>query len=112
MLFDLDEDAREVAIVFIGEKRRDSLIVRAEEFTTHHESDSIEWGQGEPEPVRPSLPRRAVASRAERGRLATTELARQLTSREDRSCVSARRWSFDLRDRGLLRSRSCPQIAK
>jgi hypothetical protein len=42
VLFNLDEEAREVTIVLVGEKRGDSLIVREEEFTTHHESDSAE----------------------------------------------------------------------
>jgi mRNA-degrading endonuclease RelE of RelBE toxin-antitoxin system len=39
VLFNLDEDAREVTIVLISEKRGDSLIVRGEEFSAHHESD-------------------------------------------------------------------------
>src|SRR5262249_6566991 len=39
VLFNLDEDARGVTIVLVGEKRGDSLIVRGEEFTAHHESD-------------------------------------------------------------------------
>jgi mRNA-degrading endonuclease RelE of RelBE toxin-antitoxin system len=39
VLFNLDEDAREVTVVLVGEKRGDSLLVRGEEFTAHHESD-------------------------------------------------------------------------
>ncbi len=42
VLFNVDEDAREVTIVLVGEKRGDSLIVRGEEFTAHHESDPTE----------------------------------------------------------------------
>ena len=39
VLFNPDEDAREVTIVLVGEKRGDSLIVRGEEFSAHYESD-------------------------------------------------------------------------
>jgi mRNA-degrading endonuclease RelE of RelBE toxin-antitoxin system len=42
VLFNLDQEDREVTIVLVGEKRGDSLIVRGEEFTDHHESDSAE----------------------------------------------------------------------
>jgi mRNA-degrading endonuclease RelE of RelBE toxin-antitoxin system len=41
-LFNLDEEAREVTIVLVGEKRDNSLIVRGEEFTAHHESNPPE----------------------------------------------------------------------
>jgi mRNA-degrading endonuclease RelE of RelBE toxin-antitoxin system len=39
VLFNVDEEAREVVIVLIGEKRGEKLIVRGEEYTAHHESD-------------------------------------------------------------------------
>ena len=42
VLFNLNEEDCEVTIVLVGEKRGDSLIVRGEEFTDHHESDSVE----------------------------------------------------------------------
>jgi hypothetical protein len=42
LLSNLDEVASEVTIVLVGEKRGDSLIVRGEEFTDHHESDTAE----------------------------------------------------------------------
>ncbi len=42
VLFNLNEVDREVTIVLVGEKRGDSLIVRGEEFTDHHESDPTE----------------------------------------------------------------------
>jgi hypothetical protein len=42
VLFNLDANAREVTVVLVGEKRGDSLIVRGEEFTAHHESDPAE----------------------------------------------------------------------
>ena len=42
VLFNIDEDAREVTIVLVGEKRGNSLIVRGEEFTAHHESHPTE----------------------------------------------------------------------
>jgi hypothetical protein len=41
-LFNVDEEAREVTIVLVGEKQGDSLLVRGEEYTGHHESDSPE----------------------------------------------------------------------
>jgi hypothetical protein len=41
-LFNVDEEAREVTIVLVGEKRGDTLLVRGEEFTAHHESDTAE----------------------------------------------------------------------
>jgi mRNA-degrading endonuclease RelE of RelBE toxin-antitoxin system len=39
VLFNVDEGAREVVIVLVGEKRGEKLIVRGEEYTAHHESD-------------------------------------------------------------------------
>ena len=42
VLFNPDEGAREVTIVLVGRNRRDSWIVRGEEFTSHHESDPTE----------------------------------------------------------------------
>jgi hypothetical protein len=42
VLFNVDEDAQEVTIVLVGEKQGDSLLVRGEEFTAHHESDPAE----------------------------------------------------------------------
>jgi len=42
VLFNLDLDARKVTIVLVGEKRGDSLNVRGEEFTAHHESNPAE----------------------------------------------------------------------
>jgi len=42
VLFSVDEEAREVTIVLVGEKRGETLIVRGEEFTAHHESDPTE----------------------------------------------------------------------
>jgi hypothetical protein len=42
MLFNVDENARQVTIVLVGEKRGESLVVRGEEFRAHHESDSAE----------------------------------------------------------------------
>jgi mRNA-degrading endonuclease RelE of RelBE toxin-antitoxin system len=42
VLFNVDEDTRQVTIVLVGEKRGQSLIVRGEEFTAHHESDPAE----------------------------------------------------------------------
>ena len=41
-LFNVDEPSREITIVLVGEKRGNSLIVRGEEFTAHHESDPAE----------------------------------------------------------------------
>ncbi len=42
VLFNVDEPARAVTIILVGEKRGQSLIVQGEEFTGHHESDSAE----------------------------------------------------------------------
>jgi len=42
VLFDVDERAREVTIVLVGEKRGETLVVRGEEFTGHHEIDPAE----------------------------------------------------------------------
>jgi mRNA-degrading endonuclease RelE of RelBE toxin-antitoxin system len=42
VLFNVDEGAREVTIVLVGEKRGETLVVRGEEFIAHHESDSAE----------------------------------------------------------------------
>ena len=42
VLFNVDEEAREVTIVLVGEKQGESLLVRGEEFTAHHESDPSE----------------------------------------------------------------------
>jgi len=42
VLFNVDEDAEEVTIVLVGEKRGNSLLVQGEEFTAHHESDPAE----------------------------------------------------------------------
>ena len=42
VLFNVDEDAEEVTILLVGEKRGNSLIVQGEEFTEHHESDTAE----------------------------------------------------------------------
>ncbi len=39
VLFNVDEGAREVRIVLVGEKRGETLVVRGEEFTAHHEID-------------------------------------------------------------------------
>jgi mRNA-degrading endonuclease RelE of RelBE toxin-antitoxin system len=44
VLFNVDEVAREVTIVLVGEKRGNALFVRGEEFTAHHESGSPEQG--------------------------------------------------------------------
>ncbi len=41
-LFNVDAEAREVTIVLVGEKQGESLLVRGEEFTAHHESDPPE----------------------------------------------------------------------
>lgn len=41
-LFNVDEESREVTIVLVGEKQGESLLVRGEEFTAHHESDPPE----------------------------------------------------------------------
>jgi hypothetical protein len=42
VLFDVDERARQVIIVLVGEKRGESLFVRGGEFTAHHESNPAE----------------------------------------------------------------------
>jgi hypothetical protein len=42
VLFNVDERARQAIIVLVGEKRGESLFVRGEEFTAHHESDPVE----------------------------------------------------------------------
>jgi len=42
VLFNVDEGARRVTIVLVGEKRGETLVVRGEEFTAHHESDPTE----------------------------------------------------------------------
>ena len=42
VLFNVDEGRREVNVVLVGEKRGNSLFVRGEEFTQHHESRSPE----------------------------------------------------------------------
>jgi mRNA-degrading endonuclease RelE of RelBE toxin-antitoxin system len=42
VLFNIDALAEEVTIVLIGEKQGDVLLVQGEEFTAHHESDSVE----------------------------------------------------------------------
>jgi hypothetical protein len=38
-LFNVEEEARQVTIVLVGEKRGESLVVRGKEFSAHHESD-------------------------------------------------------------------------
>jgi mRNA-degrading endonuclease RelE of RelBE toxin-antitoxin system len=42
VLFNVDEPARLVTIVLVGEKRGQALIVQVREFTEHHESDPAE----------------------------------------------------------------------
>ncbi len=42
VLFNVDEPARVVTIVLVGEKRGDALVVQGEEFTGHHEADPAE----------------------------------------------------------------------
>jgi hypothetical protein len=37
--FNVDQEAQEVTIVLVGEKRGNSLFVQGKEFTEHHESD-------------------------------------------------------------------------
>jgi mRNA-degrading endonuclease RelE of RelBE toxin-antitoxin system len=44
VLFNVDEDAEEVTIVLVGEKRGNALFVQGEEFTAHHESDPPKQG--------------------------------------------------------------------
>jgi hypothetical protein len=41
-MFNVDEEAREVVIVLVGEKQGDSLLVRGEEYTAHNESHPSE----------------------------------------------------------------------
>ncbi|HPM80174.1 MAG TPA: hypothetical protein PLF81_05715 [Candidatus Anammoximicrobium sp.] len=38
VLFNLDTEVEEVTIILVGEKRGNSLFVRGQEFTAHHES--------------------------------------------------------------------------
>ena len=38
-LFNVDEKLQEITVTLVGEKRGNSLFVRGEEFTEHHESD-------------------------------------------------------------------------
>jgi mRNA-degrading endonuclease RelE of RelBE toxin-antitoxin system len=42
VLFNVEERARQVTIVLIGEKLGEKLIVRGEEYAAHHESDPAE----------------------------------------------------------------------
>ncbi len=42
VLFNVDAENHRVAVVLVGEKKGERLHVRGEEFTKHHESDSIE----------------------------------------------------------------------
>jgi len=42
VLFNLDRQTNVVTIVLVGEKRGNRLIVRGEEFTRHHEGNSVE----------------------------------------------------------------------
>ena len=42
VLFNVDEEAEEVTIVLVGEKRGNALLVQGEEFIAHHEGDSTE----------------------------------------------------------------------
>jgi len=42
VLFNVDEQAEQVTIVLVGEKRGNSLVVQGEEFTAHHESGSTQ----------------------------------------------------------------------
>ena len=42
VLFNVDEQARQVTIILVDEKRGESLVVRGEEFSAHHESDPAE----------------------------------------------------------------------
>lgn len=42
VLFSVDDEARMVTIVLVGEKRGNSLIVQGEEFEDHYESDSAQ----------------------------------------------------------------------
>jgi hypothetical protein len=42
VLFSVNEDAEQVSIILVGEKRGNRLLVMGEEFSEHHESDSPE----------------------------------------------------------------------
>src|SRR5438067_12795841 len=42
VLFNTDDEKREVTIVLVGEKRGESLIVQGKEFTEHHEGNPSE----------------------------------------------------------------------
>ena len=42
VLFNVDDEHEAVTIILVGEKRGDTLLVRGQEFTAHHESDSTE----------------------------------------------------------------------
>ena len=42
VLFNVDEGNEDMMIILVGEKRGNSLYVRGQEFTAHHESDSAE----------------------------------------------------------------------
>lgn len=42
VLFNVEVQERHVTIVLVGKKRGEVLVVRGEEFTAHHESDSAE----------------------------------------------------------------------
>ena len=42
VLFNVDREEEEVTIILVGEKRGNSLFVRGQEFTVHHESDPAE----------------------------------------------------------------------
>lgn len=42
ILFNVAQDAREVTVLVVGEKRGNSLFVQGKEYVKHHESDSIE----------------------------------------------------------------------
>jgi len=39
VLFNVDEKLQEIVVMLVGEKRGNSLFVRGEEYTEHHESD-------------------------------------------------------------------------
>jgi hypothetical protein len=55
VLFNVHEAAREIAILLVGEKRGDALIVQGERFTAHHEDRSTERSEGSTEPLRQGL---------------------------------------------------------
>jgi mRNA-degrading endonuclease RelE of RelBE toxin-antitoxin system len=42
VLFSVDDDRLLITIVLVGEKRGNQLLVAGEEFSEHHESDSVE----------------------------------------------------------------------